>query len=73
MQAKNLKLCATAGVSSDHVNLNVAVRKDIQVVEVLGSNNASVAEHVIMSILLLVRNFVPTHEVQCVHTDWNIF
>ena len=29
-----------------------------------GSNVVSVAEHVIMSILLLVRNFVPAHEVR---------
>ena len=26
-----------------------------------------------MSILLLVRNFVPTHEVRYIHSDWNIF
>ena len=31
--------------------------------EVSGSNVVSVAEHVVMSILLLVRNFVPAHEV----------
>ena len=31
--------------------------------QVSGSNVVSVAEHVIMSILLLVRNFVPAHEV----------
>ena len=32
--------------------------------EVTGSNVVSVAEHVVMSILLLVRNFVPAHEVR---------
>ena len=32
--------------------------------EVSGSNVVSVAEHVVMSILLLVRNFVPAHEVR---------
>ena len=31
--------------------------------QVSGSNVVSVAEHVVMSILLLVRNFVPAHEV----------
>ena len=35
----------------------------MEVLEVSGSNVVSVAEHVIMSILLLVRNFVPAHEV----------
>ena len=31
--------------------------------EVTGSNVVSVAEHVVMDILLLVRNFVPAHEM----------
>ena len=32
--------------------------------QVSGSNVVSVAEHAVMSILLLVRNFVPAHEVR---------
>ena len=63
-QAKNLKLCVTAGVGSDHVDLNAAAERGIQVLEVTGSNVVSVAEHVVMSILLLVRNFIPAHEVR---------
>ena len=62
-KSPNLKLCVTAGVGSDHVDLNAAVERDIQVLEVTGSNVTSVAEQVLMSILLLVRNFVPAHEV----------
>jgi len=57
-----LKLCITAGVGSDHIDLNAANKKKITVAEVSGSNVVSVAEHVVMSILLLVRNFVPAHE-----------
>ena len=53
----------TAGVGSDHVDLNAAAEKGLEVLEVTGSNVVSVAEHVIMSMLLLVRNFVPAHEV----------
>lgn len=64
IQARNLKLCITAGVGSDHIDLNAAVDHRIQVLEVSGSNVTSVAEHVVMSILLLVRNFVPAHEVR---------
>ena len=64
MKAQNLKICVTAGVGSDHVDLNAAVKKGIQVLEVTGSNVVSVAEHVVMSILLLVRNFIPAHEVR---------
>nr|BDI62034.1 NAD-dependent formate dehydrogenase [Trametes versicolor] len=70
-KAKNLKICITAGVGSDHVDLNAAVERKIQVLEVSGSNVVSVAEHVIMSILLLVRNFVPAHEM-IERGDWQV-
>ncbi|KAL4074220.1 hypothetical protein J3A83DRAFT_4358034 [Scleroderma citrinum] len=69
--AKNLKLCVTAGVGSDHIDLNSAAKKGVQVLEVSGSNVVSVAEHVIMSILLLVRNFVPAHEM-IERGDWQV-
>ncbi|KAL5523699.1 FDH1_2 [Sanghuangporus baumii] len=62
-KSKNLKLCVTAGVGSDHIDLNAAAERGIQVLEVTGSNVVSVAEHVVMSILLLVRNFTPAHEM----------
>jgi len=70
-KTKNLKLCVTAGVGSDHVDLNAAVEKHITVLEVTGSNVVSVAEHVLMSILLLVRNFVPAHEM-IERGDWRV-
>jgi len=70
-KAKNLKLCVTAGVGSDHIDLNAAVEKKIQVLEVTGSNVVSVAEHVVMSILLLVRNFIPAHEM-IERGDWQV-
>ena len=34
LQAKNLKICITAGVGSDHIDLNAAVDHKIQVLEV---------------------------------------
>jgi formate dehydrogenase len=64
-------MCITAGVGSDHIDLNAAVAKGIQVMEVTGSNVVSVAEHVVMSILLLVRNFVPAHEM-IARGDWQV-
>ncbi|KAI5474406.1 hypothetical protein MNV49_003374 [Pseudohyphozyma bogoriensis] len=70
-KAKNLKLCITAGVGSDHVDLNAANERKITVAEVTGSNVVSVAEHVVMSILLLVRNFVPAHE-QIISGGWDV-
>jgi len=70
-KAKKLRLCVTAGVGSDHIDLNTANKKKITVAEVTGSNVVSVAEHVVMSILLLVRNFVPAHD-QIRANDWNV-
>ncbi|KAF8270291.1 NAD-dependent formate dehydrogenase [Lactarius quietus] len=70
-KAKNLKICITAGVGSDHIDLDAAVEHKIQVLEVSGSNVVSVAEHVVMSILLLVRNFVPAHEM-IERGDWQV-
>ncbi|KIY49087.1 NAD-dependent formate dehydrogenase [Fistulina hepatica ATCC 64428] len=70
-RAKNLELCVTAGVGSDHIDLNAAVDHKVQVLEVSGSNVTSVAEHVVMSILLLVRNFVPAHEM-IERGDWAV-
>lgn len=54
----------TAGIGSDHVDLDAANKTNggVTVAEVTGSNVVSVAEHVIMTILTLVRNFVPAHE-----------
>jgi len=70
-KAKKLKLCVTAGIGSDHIDLNAAVDHNITVAEVTGSNVVSVAEHVVMSILLLVRNFVPAHE-QIISGGWDV-
>jgi len=72
-KAKKLKIAITAGIGSDHVDLNAANKTNggITVAEVTGSNVVSVAEHVIMTILLLVRNFVPAHEM-IEKGDWNV-
>ncbi|KAF2627083.1 hypothetical protein BU25DRAFT_469454 [Macroventuria anomochaeta] len=72
-KAKNLKLAVTAGIGSDHIDLDVANKTNggITVAEVTGSNVVSVAEHVVMTILTLVRNFIPAHE-QIARGDWNV-
>ena len=36
-----------------------------------GSNVVSVAEHVVMMILTLVRNYMPAHK-QIINKDWNV-
>ncbi|KAH1615312.1 hypothetical protein KXX31_002728 [Aspergillus fumigatus] len=72
-KAKKLKLAVTAGVGSDHVDLNAANKTNggITVAEVTGCNVVSVAEHVVMTILALVRNFVPAHE-QIRNGEWDV-
>lgn len=62
-KARNLKLAITAGIGSDHVDLQSAAARGITVAEVTYCNSISVAEHVVMMILGLVRNYLPSHEV----------
>jgi formate dehydrogenase len=70
-KAPKLKLALTAGIGSDHVDLDVAKERGITVAEVTYSNSVSVAEHAVMQILTLVRNFVPSHR-WAAEGGWNI-
>ena len=70
-KAPNLKLAITAGIGSDHVDLQAAIERGITVAEVTYCNSISVAEHVVMAILVLVRNFIPSHDVAR-SGGWNI-
>jgi formate dehydrogenase len=62
-KAPKLKLAVTAGIGSDHVDLQAAIDRGLTVTEVTYSNSISVAEHVVMMILSLVRNYLPSHQV----------
>jgi formate dehydrogenase len=70
-KAKNLKLAITAGIGSDHVDLQAAIERGITVAEVTYCNSISVSEHVVMMILSLVRNYLPSWEVVKAG-GWNI-
>jgi len=70
-KAKKLKLAITAGIGSDHVALQAAMDAGISVVEVTYCNSISVAEHVVMMILSLVRNYIPSYQ-WVVKGGWNI-
>jgi formate dehydrogenase len=61
-RAPKLKMALTAGIGSDHVDLQAAIDRDITVAEVTFCNSISVAEHVVMMILSLVRNYIPAHD-----------
>ncbi|MCD2197536.1 NAD-dependent formate dehydrogenase [Actinomycetospora endophytica] len=62
-KAKNLKLALTAGIGSDHVDLDAAIEAGVTVAEVTYCNSISVAEHVVMMILSLVRNYLPSNRI----------
>jgi formate dehydrogenase len=70
-KAPNLKLAVTAGIGSDHVDLKAAIDAGITVAEVTFCNSISVAEHVVMMILGLVRNYIPSYQI-VVDGGWNI-
>ena len=60
--APNLKLAITAGIGSDHVDLDAAIEHGVTVAEVTYCNSISVSEHVVMMILSLVRNYLPSNQ-----------
>ncbi len=70
-KAKKLKLAITAGIGSDHVDLQAAMDRRITVAEVTYCNSISVSEHVVMMILSLVRNYIPSYQ-WVVKGGWNI-
>ena len=70
-KAPKLKLALTAGIGSDHVDLQAAINRGMTVAEITYSNSISVAEHVVMMILSLVRNYIPSYQ-WVIKGGWNI-
>jgi formate dehydrogenase len=70
-KAKNLKLVVTAGIGSDHTDLQSAIDRRITVAEVTYCNSISVAEHVVMMILALARNYLQSWDLVKAG-GWNI-
>src|ERR687895_774814 len=70
-KAPKLKLAITAGIGSDHVDLQAAIERGLTVAEVTYCNSISVSEHVVMMILSLVRNYIPAHQ-WVLDGGWNI-
>ena len=70
-RAPKLKLAVTAGIGSDHVDLDAAIKHGITVAEVTFCNSISVAEHVVMMILSQVRNYLPSYK-WVIDGGWNI-
>ena len=70
-KAKNLKMVVTAGIGSDHTDLQAAIERGITVAEVTYCNSISVSEHVVMMILALVRNYLQSWDLVKAG-GWNI-
>ena len=70
-KAKKLKLVITAGICSDHTDLQAAMEKSVTVAEVTYCNSISVSEHIVMMILALVRNYIPSYG-WVIKGGWNI-
>ncbi len=70
-KAKNLKMAITAGIGSDHVDLQAAMENKIDVVEVTYCNSRSVAEHIVMMIVSMVRDYHNQHSIVN-KGGWNI-
>ena len=70
-KAPNLKLAITAGIGSDHVDLQSAINRDMTVAEVTWCNSISVAEHAVMQMLALVRDYLPQYG-WVIRGGWNI-
>ena len=70
-RAPKLKLALTAGIGSDHVDLQAAIERGVTVAEVTYSNSISVSEHVVMMILALVRNYIPMYQ-DVIRGGWSI-
>ena len=70
-KAKNLKMAITAGIGSDHVDLQAAMDNKIDVVEVTFCNSRSVAEHIVMMIVSMVRDYHNQHRIVN-EGGWNI-
>ncbi len=70
-KAPKLKMIVTAGIGSDHTDLQAAIDRGITVAEVTYCNSNSVAEHVVMMTLSLVRNYIPSYN-WVIDGGWNI-
>ena len=70
-KAPNLKMAITAGIGSDHVDLQAAMDHGIDVVEVTYCNSISVSEHIVMMILSMVRDYHTQHAI-AKSGGWNI-
>ncbi len=68
--ATKLKVIATATTGTDHIDVDYAKKKDIEVISLTGANTAATAEHVFALLLSLLRK-VPAAHYSLSQGNWN--
>ncbi len=70
-KAPRLRFIQVAGVGVDHVDLDAARALGITVAAVTGANTVSVAEHVVMVALAMMRGLIPAHNMLA-RGEWSL-
>ncbi len=70
-KAGRLRFIQVAGVGVDHVDIESAQELGITVAAVTGANTVSVAEHVVMVALALMKGLIPAHN-QMAQGEWSL-
>lgn len=68
--AKNLKIIATATTGVDHIDVEYAKKKGIEVISLQGANTIATAEHAFALLLTLIRK-IPAAHASIVRGEWN--
>lgn len=70
-RAGRLRFIQVAGVGYDHVDIETARELGITVAAVTGANTVSVAEHVVMVAIALMRGLIPAHNMLA-RGEWSL-
>lgn len=68
--AANLKIIATATTGLDHIDIEYAKKKGIEIISLQGANTIATAEHTLALLLALVRK-IPAAQNSLLHGVWN--
>ncbi|MBI5002827.1 hydroxyacid dehydrogenase [Candidatus Woesearchaeota archaeon] len=68
--ATNLKVIATATTGTDHIDIEYAKKKGIEVIALQGANTIATAEHTLALLLTLIRK-IPAAHASLLRGEWN--
>eukprot|EP00973_Karenia_brevis_P017285 2372130-Karenia_brevis.AAC.1 len=64
-------MAITAGIGSDHVDVQASAARSNDVAEVTLCNSISVSEHAVMMILGVVRSYISSYQWTETSNGWN--